>query len=156
MIEYRRPSNFIYTTFNVYGYFRYSPTDPTLTAKTYGSRLFLYKNYANFFSASAFNPFPLSFNITVLNDRNRFLNTVEGLIITNTSTLGASIVVTTKQTLFYGTDPLTGEILWEWEVAGTMSESVPRNIITFQEYVFSPTFQLEIPNNNNAATITYS
>jgi hypothetical protein len=155
MIEYRRPSSFLYTTFNVYGYFLYSPSDPTLTAKTYGSRLFLFQGLQPG-SAGAFSPFPLSFNITVLNDRNRFLNTVEGEIITNTSTLGASIVVTTKQTLFYGTDPLTGNLLWEWEVGGTMSETVPRNIITFQEYVLSPTFQYEIPSNNNAATITYS
>lgn len=156
MIEYRRPTNFIYTTFNVYGYFLYSPLDPTLTAKTYGSRLFFYKGFGSGFSAGSFSPIPISYNITLLADRNKFLNNVDGIITTNTSTLGASIVVTTKQTLFYGTDPLTGNLLWEWEVAGTMSETVPRNIITFQEYVFSPTFQYEIPPNNNAATITYS
>lgn len=155
MIEYRRPSTFVYTTFNVYGYFLFSPLDPTLTAKTYGSRLFLYKGFQPG-SAGAFSPFPTSYNITLFNDRNKFLNNVDGAITANTSTLGASINVITKQTLFYGTDPLTGNLLWEWEVGGTMSETVPRNIITFQEYVFSPTFQYEIPNNNNAATITYS
>jgi hypothetical protein len=155
MIILKQSGNFIYTSFNVYGYFLYSPSDPTLTAKTYGSRIFLYKGVLPG-SASAFSPLPTSYNITLLNDRNKFLNNVDGAITAITATLGASIVVTTKQTLFYGTDPLTGNLLWEWEVAGTMSETVPRNIITFQEYVFSATFQYEIPINNNAATITYS
>lgn len=155
MIEYKSPSTFFYKTFNVYGYFIYSPADPTLTSKTYASRLFLYKAFG-LGSASGFSPFPLPFNITLLNDRNRFLNTVEGLINTNTSTLGFSIVVNSKTNLFYGIDPISGNIIWEWEVTGTLSETVPRNIITFQEYVLNGAFQYEIPFNNNAATITFS
>jgi len=155
MIEYRRPSSFLYTTFNVYGYFLYSPTDPTLTAKDYASRLFYPKGVVPG-SASSFSPLGFAFNITTLAGRNLFLNTVGGQITTNTSTLGTSILVTGSNVLFYGTDPVTGLILFEWEVFGTMAENVPRPIIIVQEYILSPTFTYEIPNGQNAATITYS
>jgi hypothetical protein len=77
-------------------------------------------------------------------------------ITTNTSTLGTSILVTGSNVLFYGIDPITGNILFEWEVFGTMAENVPRPIIIVQEYILSPTFTYEIPNGQNAATITYS
>jgi hypothetical protein len=155
MIEYRQPSNFIYTTFSVYGYFLYSPLDPTLTAKDYASRLFYPKSFVSG-SAGSFTPFGIPFNITTLAGRNSFLNTVSFQITTNTSTLGSTITVTGANTLFYGTDPVTGNILFEWEVFGTMAENVPRPIIIVQEFILSPTFTYEIPNNGNAATITYS
>jgi hypothetical protein len=155
MIEYRQPSNFIYTSFNMYGYFLYSPSDPTLTAKDYASRLFYPKGFVSG-SASSFTPFGLSFNITTLAGRNSFLNIVSFQITTNTITLGPTITVTGANTLFYGTDPVTGNILFEWEVFGTMAENVPRPIIIVQEYILSPTFTYEIPTNGNAATITYS
>jgi hypothetical protein len=155
MISYFQPQGFIYTSFNMYGYFLYSPTDPTLTAKDYASRLFYPKGVLPG-SASGFTPIGIPFNITTLAGRNSFLNTVSFQITTTTSTLGTSILVTGSNVLFYGTDPVTGNILFEWEVFGTMAENVPRPIIIIQEFIFSPTFTYEIPFGQNAATITYS
>ncbi len=155
MIILKQSPNFFYTSFNMYGYFLYSPTDPTLTAKDYASRLFYPKGVVSG-SASSFTPLGLPFNITTLAGRNSFLNTVAFQITTNTSTLGPSIIVTGTNTLFYGTDPVSGNILFEWEVFGTMSENVPRPIIIIQEFILSATFTYEIPNGGNAATITYS
>jgi hypothetical protein len=156
MIILKKPAaNFLYTSFNMYGYFLYSPTDPNLTSKEYATRLFYPKNVVPG-SASSFTPTGLPFNITTLAGRNSFLNNISFQITTNTSTLGPSMVVTNANTLFYGTDPVTGLILFEWEVFGTMAENVPRPIIIIQEYILSPTFTYEIPNGQNAATITYS
>jgi hypothetical protein len=139
----------------MYGFFLYSPSDPNLTSKEYATRLFYPKGIVSA-SASSFSPLGFTFNITTLAGRNLFLNTVGGQITTNTITLGSSIVVTGANTLFYGTDPVTGNILFEWEVFGTMAENVPRPIIILQQYILSPTFTYEIPNGGNAATITYS
>lgn len=143
-----------YTSWQIYGYFNYSPADPNLTDKRYMYNYYLYESFGNA-SGATWTP---NFVVNVPNaiSRNNFRTQLAFLLTTLNTVLGTLNVVNNTE-LFYGTDPINpANLLWEFKLDGTCNLPIPNPQFIITEYQLGAGFTIEIPASNNTCGLILS
>lgn len=153
------PITTVYSSWKVYGAFRWSAADPTLTAKRFGYNYYLNQGFQNPptpYSGATFTPITGgSFDITNSVSRSNFINTQIPFVISSLLGIIGGLTVVSKTELQYVDDPdFAGVKLWEFVVTGTCNISIPANQFYISEYILSG-FDYVIPNNNNTCGLMY-
>lgn len=137
-----------YTSWEIYGYFNYSPTDPNLLDKRYMYNYYLYEGFFSNASGATWTP-NFVVNIPNATSRNNFRTQLAFTLSTLTTVLGTLTVVNNVE-LFYGTDPLNPSLLlWEWKIDGSCNLAKPSAQLVLTEFQLTAGFTYEVTLSNN-------